>query len=101
MDSRHYQNREIQWCRYSDHGLDFMRPSKPYRIGRLLRRRAASGWPSNKPPHAVVHWNGLKGPTTYHSDFIAVFAVSKDEVLPDIPHLPVIEHLLRSKAWHS
>lgn len=99
MHVRHYQNRETKWCRYSDHAHEFLRPSKPWRIGKLLRYGRAPE-PTNRPPYAIVLWIGNKSTTTYARDFIEVFAVSKEEV-PDIPQLPIIEHLLRSRAWHA
>lgn len=101
MDPRHYQNCEIRWCRYSDVAMKSLRPQKPYRVGRLLRRgysRVNSY--SNGPPYAVVMWNGLRTPTRYHDSFIEVFATTPDVTL-DIPHLPIFPHLLRSFAWRA
>ena len=103
MHQRHYQNREIKWCRYSDHArVRNVGTQKPWRIGRLLRTGYARVTSySNGHPYAVVHWNGLKAPTQYHSDFIEVFATSSADPIPGIPELPIIEHLLRSKAWRA
>lgn len=101
MHTRHYQQREIQWCRYSEYALKNLRPQKPYRFGQLLRSgfsRVTSY--SNGHPYAVVLWNGLKTPTQYHSDFIMVFKVTPADAI-DIPSLPIFPHLLRSFAWRA
>lgn len=100
MHIRHYQNRTNEWCRYSDYAFTNLRPQKPYRIGRLLRRGYARVTSySNGHPYAVVLWNGNRTPTHYHEDFIAVIG-SSDEI-PGIPKLPVWPHMLRSFAWRS
>jgi hypothetical protein len=100
MHPRHYQNRTINWCRYSEHAHEQgIGRQKPWRIGKLLRY-GEPRWPDNRPPYAIVLWNGNRTTTQYYRGFIEVFATSEAEV-PDIPNLPVFPHLLRSFAWRA
>lgn len=60
-------------CRYSSHGLDFLK--RPQRSGTLVRVQRSGA--------CLVLWDGLKCPTAYHPDFIEVLGDDDPDILEE------------------
>jgi hypothetical protein len=91
----------IHWCTYSEEGLKWLRPRKPYRIGKWIRKvNFIPRWGSNRPPCVVVHWLGNKNPMVIAESYIRIFT-SSEPYSGELPEIPVIPHLLQSKLWRA